>query len=903
MEYAEGGDLSSYLIHKNHLNEDEARKIFQQLIDCIYYFHQIGICHRNLKLENILFSSKKRDKIKIINFGHSNLYLTGVNSENPTLSFGAEFLETPYEGKAYTPPEIILGIKYDGLLLDIWHCGIILYTLLFGSFPFQDKNVDNLYTKIIKGNFKYPKNIIISEDAHLLLNKILVVNPRLRSDINNIKKDIWFLKDYEPIFGLYISIRDIPISDKIIEEMEKYGFKKDDIIKNIKNNRHNNITSLYYILVNKLRKEGIETISDLISEGFIENLREQDLKFNLIKKGEKPVSLKLMKSKSKSIFDLNDLNNNDSYQNVDLDYLKKIFIEYNSEDKSKVENKNIKEKITNKNDKKNKKNHKVIKEQKKSKSQNSKKIDKKSNNIKKDRYAYSTSLNKKNKKKIKEENKMKLLCKNKNSKIGKDEKNNNKIKQIINIKELIKVNNKNILTNDSKKLLKEEYKFIHNQNLVINATTSFSKNKKNSLIINKKFLNNNNDSSAKLNKIKDTKEKNTKNYNIKNLSLKNKYTQEKIYGGLITSRNYFGTDLYKENKTSRNTNHRYLRNSTSNSKSRSLKSKSNYSSERGETIFCKNDSKKKKKNNYLNIKINIIKHSSLSKEKKNISKNNTLKEKKKLKQAKSNSAPKQKGNKDKNKNLNKHKRFKNSLYLMNKSKEKDKQLKNEIISENYNNSKSKDKLNNKKLNNKLKIQIKKNKERIKAHLNSINNIERHFTEINNENKNDLLKKTINDKHFSNTLKKLIPKKKEISPVEKRILNKKSLNTLINRVIPNLSKKNEIRKTRNESKKIQNTFTNTNSENRRKISNRITNIRRTSPRNERNKKNDSLNKVKIKEIKSIKIFNIPKSESFFKTEQFSENRRSQNYLNKFYQIDGRIQHKNRMVLNAKKFNNI
>ena len=85
MEYAEGGDLSSFLTQKKYLSENTARKIFQQLIDVIYYIHQIGICHRNLKLENILFSSKKRDKIKIINFGHSNLYLTGVNSGNPTL--------------------------------------------------------------------------------------------------------------------------------------------------------------------------------------------------------------------------------------------------------------------------------------------------------------------------------------------------------------------------------------------------------------------------------------------------------------------------------------------------------------------------------------------------------------------------------------------------------------------------------------------------------------------------------------------------------------------------------------------------------------------------------------------------------------------------------------------------
>ena len=184
MEYAEGGDLSSYIMEKKFLNENEARKIFQQLIDIVYYLHQIGVCHRNLNLENILFSSGGKNFVKVINFGRSNLYLTGVSSDNPTLAFGAEFLETPYENLVYTPPEMILGFKYDGLLLDIWSCGIILYAMLFGSFPFEDKNTEKLYSKIIKGEYILPKHINISQEAQSLLNKILVVNPRLRSNIN-----------------------------------------------------------------------------------------------------------------------------------------------------------------------------------------------------------------------------------------------------------------------------------------------------------------------------------------------------------------------------------------------------------------------------------------------------------------------------------------------------------------------------------------------------------------------------------------------------------------------------------------------------------------------------------------------------------------------------------------------
>ena len=293
MEYAEGGDLSTFISKQKHLSEDIARRIFQQIIDGIYYLHQIGICHRNLKLENILFSSNKRDTIKIINFGKSNLYLTGVNSKNPTLSFGAEFLETPFGIREYTPPEVILGCKYDGLLLDIWFCGIILYVMLFGTFPFEDKNEDKLYTKIIKGEFSFPKNIHISEEAKLLIKKILVVNPRLRSNFNDIRTDTWFMKDYEQVPGLFISIRNIPISDSIIEEMVKLGFQKNEIIKNIKNNKHNNITTFYYLLVNKLRAEG------------------------------------------KPIFPLNDSINNEQNKDFDLDYFKSIFQDYYSDEKIK----------------------------------------------------------------------------------------------------------------------------------------------------------------------------------------------------------------------------------------------------------------------------------------------------------------------------------------------------------------------------------------------------------------------------------------------------------------------------------------------------------------------------------------------------------------------------------------
>ena len=343
MEYAEGGELFNYILEKKYLSEDESRRIFQQIIDAIYYLHQIGVCHRDLKLENILFSSKKRDRIKIIDFGLSNLYLTGVNSENPALAIGADFLETPCGSPGYTPPEMILGCKYDGLLTDIWSSGIILYSMLCGFLPFDDPSEEKLYSKIIKGEFFFPSHIDLSEEAKILIGKILVVNPRLRANIKDIRRNPWFLKDYKPILGLYISIRDIPVSDIILEEMEKYGYNKETIVDNIKRNKHNKITTFYYLLVNKFLNEGTETESDLISDKYNNYLKEQDLKNNLTKKDEKPISLKIVKENSElSMFnkDNEKSSQEDSAQKYDLEYFTNLIKQdiFNNPEKNSEEN-------------------------------------------------------------------------------------------------------------------------------------------------------------------------------------------------------------------------------------------------------------------------------------------------------------------------------------------------------------------------------------------------------------------------------------------------------------------------------------------------------------------------------------------------------------------------------------
>ena len=116
MEYAEGGELFDYIIKKDHLSEDETRNIFHQIIDAIDYMHNLGISHRDLKPENILLDSS-HTKIKIIDFGLSNLYFTFNNiydmeninyDKNSFNDLDIELLQTPCGSPGYAPPEMVL---------------------------------------------------------------------------------------------------------------------------------------------------------------------------------------------------------------------------------------------------------------------------------------------------------------------------------------------------------------------------------------------------------------------------------------------------------------------------------------------------------------------------------------------------------------------------------------------------------------------------------------------------------------------------------------------------------------------------------------------------------------------------------------------------------------------------
>ncbi|KAK9934141.1 hypothetical protein M0R45_021295 [Rubus argutus] len=185
LEYVTGGELFDKIAQKGRVTESEGRKLFQQLIDGVSYCHNQGVFHRDLKLENILVDTK--GNIKISDFGLSAL---------PQHFREDGLLHTTCGSPNYVAPEILANRGYDGAASDIWSCGVILYVILTGYLPFDDRNLAVLYQKILKGDVQMPK--WLSPGAQALIRKVLDPSPLTRINMTDIKSDDWFKKDYFP---------------------------------------------------------------------------------------------------------------------------------------------------------------------------------------------------------------------------------------------------------------------------------------------------------------------------------------------------------------------------------------------------------------------------------------------------------------------------------------------------------------------------------------------------------------------------------------------------------------------------------------------------------------------------------------------------------------------------------
>uniref|UniRef100_A0A8C9VY53 Microtubule affinity regulating kinase 2 n=1 Tax=Scleropages formosus TaxID=113540 RepID=A0A8C9VY53_SCLFO len=233
MEYASGGEVFDYLVAHGRMKEKEARAKFRQIVSAVQYCHQKCIVHRDLKAENLLLDADMN--IKIADFGFSNEFTLGNK------------LDTFCGSPPYAAPELFQGKKYDGPEVDVWSLGVILYTLVSGSLPFDGQNLKELRERVLRGKYRIP--FYMSTDCENLLKKFLILNPTKRGSLEQIMKDRWMnvgheddeLKPYQEPQPDYKDPRRT-------ELMIQMGYSQDEIQDSLVNQKYNEVMATYLLL-------------------------------------------------------------------------------------------------------------------------------------------------------------------------------------------------------------------------------------------------------------------------------------------------------------------------------------------------------------------------------------------------------------------------------------------------------------------------------------------------------------------------------------------------------------------------------------------------------------------------------------------------------------------------------
>ena len=182
-EVCEGGDLFAYVRRSGLLSEAEARPCFAQIVAAVAYLHEQGIAHRDIKLENVLLA---KNGCKLCDFGLAHAYSAPYDTAD------SRWLHEICGSKSYSAPEVLAGRGYDGFGADVWSCGVCLFAMLAGFFPYDEASeTDWRYeratlaaasrtstTRLIFGFYERP--CVLSPAAVQLIDLLLAIAPAHR---------------------------------------------------------------------------------------------------------------------------------------------------------------------------------------------------------------------------------------------------------------------------------------------------------------------------------------------------------------------------------------------------------------------------------------------------------------------------------------------------------------------------------------------------------------------------------------------------------------------------------------------------------------------------------------------------------------------------------------------------
>ncbi|XP_049707560.1 serine/threonine-protein kinase MARK2 isoform X5 [Helicoverpa armigera] len=258
MEYASGGEVFDYLVLHGRMKEKEARAKFRQIVSAVQYCHQKRIIHRDLKAENLLLDGEMN--IKIADFGFSNEFTPGAK------------LDTFCGSPPYAAPELFQGKKYDGPEVDVWSLGVILYTLVSGSLPFDGSTLRELRERVLRGKYRIP--FYMSTDCENLLKKFLVLNPCKRASLESIMRDKWMNTGYEDDeLRPYVEPQQDFKDHNRIEALVCVGYNRQEIEYSLAEAKYDDVFATYLLLGRKSTDVSTKPESDGSRSGSSLSLR------------------------------------------------------------------------------------------------------------------------------------------------------------------------------------------------------------------------------------------------------------------------------------------------------------------------------------------------------------------------------------------------------------------------------------------------------------------------------------------------------------------------------------------------------------------------------------------------------------------------------------------------------
>jgi len=197
-EAVDSGDLLDRIKLDGAMSEGTSRFIATDVCRAVAYLHRGGICHRDIKCENIILNkalSPHRHpchlyNAKLCDLGFARDFLRGRKPEIP--GSRVYFITNTFCGSAaYASPEILERKSHDAIAADVWAMGVVFFIMLHGSMPYDDSDIKQMVVEQKKGNVLDNDLVDLTRSAVDFMAMTLVPEPSKRCSVFQLLQHKW----------------------------------------------------------------------------------------------------------------------------------------------------------------------------------------------------------------------------------------------------------------------------------------------------------------------------------------------------------------------------------------------------------------------------------------------------------------------------------------------------------------------------------------------------------------------------------------------------------------------------------------------------------------------------------------------------------------------------------------